>query len=127
MLDAGRAVRAATSAVAVVYPFFGLQLRALLGDFGFNLKVLVIGIDAPHRLHPRIIGAPVLLYRPLITQGLLIPIANASNKRRNQSGPSIRTGNCLHHRKKQGHIAMNAFLLELTGCHNTFPSAGKFD
>ena len=106
----------------------GLDLAAITEgcahDFGLDVVALVVGEDAADGLHAGVVGARGGGFVPVGTLGLLVPVVDAADERRDQLDLGVGAGDGLGEREEQGEIAADAFLFELSGGLDAFPGGG---
>ncbi len=103
----------------------GAEARA--HHLGLVAELLVVRVDAAHRLHARIVRAAVLGLVPVGAGLLLVPVVDAPDERRDQLRAGFGAGGGLHEREQQGHVALDAFLLQHLGGADSFPGRGELD
>lgn len=85
--------------------------------------LLVVVENALDRVHTRVLSGSVGL-----ASGSLVPVQNAADKGRNQSGLGLGSSNGLNEREEQGKVDVNAVLsFELAGGLDTLVSGGNLD
>ncbi len=79
---------------------------------------MVVTDSTPGSLGPIVVAAGLVL---------LVPIENASDEGRDESGFGFGGGDGLVEAEEEGHVAVNAFLLEDLGGLNALPGGGELD
>ena len=109
----------------------GLDLAAVTEggahDFGLDAVTLVVGEDATDGLDARVVGARGGGFVPVGALGLLVPVVDAADERRDQLDLGVGAGDGLGEREEEGQIAADAFLFELGGGLDAFPGGGHLD
>ena len=106
----------------------GLDLAAITEgsahDFGLDAVALVVGEDAADGLHAGVVGTRGGGFVPVGTLGLLVPVVDTADERRDQLDLGVGAGDGLGERKEQGEITTDAFLFEFGGGLDAFPGGG---
>ena len=91
-------------------------------DDGLVAETLVVVVDGGDRLDAGVVGTNVVL-----ASVLLVPVEDASDEGRDQGDLGLGAGDGLVQTEEKGHVAVNAFLLELLGSLDALPGGGKLD